>query len=151
EEARLELPDPVVAFQGGARGLARGALFEGALGEPALVEATELRRPSPQGPGQRQRRGKPVEEESEPLHELQCLLRLTLDLVEGMAQGEKDGGETARGDGGIRRVAVLLRHLEGTARRIDGFPERSRPGDPGREAEIGPPPEARPSATFEQS
>src|SRR5262245_15000726 len=114
EEARLELSDPVVAFQKGARGLTRDALLEGALGESAIVEGAELRGSSAQGPGERDGRGKSVEEESVPLHELQCVLGFALELVEWMARCKKNGAETAGGERGICRVAVIFRHLEGT-------------------------------------
>src|SRR5262245_2006092 len=67
EEARLELSDPVVALQESTRGLARDALLEGALREPDVVEATELRGSSAQGSGERNWGGKSVEEESVPL------------------------------------------------------------------------------------
>src|SRR5215510_4196909 len=74
KEARLELSDPVVTFQKGARGLTRDALLEGALRESATVEGAELRGPSPQCAGERDWRGKSVEEESIPLHFFHCFL-----------------------------------------------------------------------------
>src|SRR5215831_17813133 len=98
EEARLELADPVVTFQEGARGLTRDALLERALGEATIIEGAELRGSAAQGPGERDRRGKSVEEESEPLHELQCVLGFALELVERMAQCKKNGAETAGGE-----------------------------------------------------
>src|SRR6516165_12337030 len=121
EEARLELSDPVVTLQEGARGLTRAALLEGALCELTTVEGAEFRRLSEQGPGERDWRGKSIEEESVPLHELQCVLGFALELVEWMALGKKNGAETAGGERGICRVAVLFRHLEGTTRRFDAL------------------------------
>ena len=115
-----------------------------------IVEGAELRGPSAQRPDERERRGNSVEEESEPPHELQCLLGLTLDLIEWMAQRKKNGAEAAAGECGKCRVAVLFRHLEGATRRIDPLPERSRPRDHDREAEIGPCPKVSQSATLEQ-
>src|SRR5215470_7187658 len=121
EEARLELSDPVVTFQEGARGLTRDALFEGALHESTIVEGAELRGSSAQGPGERDWRGKSVEEESVPLHEFQRVPGFALKLVEWMAQGKKNGAETAGGECSICRVAVLFGHLEGTTRRFDAL------------------------------
>ncbi len=43
EEARLELSNPVVAFQEGVGGLTCHALLEGALRESTIVERAELR------------------------------------------------------------------------------------------------------------
>src|SRR6516165_3931055 len=117
EEARLELSSPVVAFQEGEGGMTRCTLLEGALGEPTIVEAAEFRGPSTQHPHECERRGKSVEEESELLHELQSVLGLALDLIEWMARGKKNGIETARGNCGKCRVAVLLCHLGGATRR----------------------------------
>src|SRR5262245_16918502 len=114
KEARLELSDPVVTFQKGTRGLTRDALLEGALREATTVEGAELRGSSLQCAGERDWRGKSVEEESIPLHELQCVLRFALKLVERMSQCDQNGTETARGEGGICRLAVLFRHQEGT-------------------------------------
>src|SRR5262249_14082306 len=113
EEARLELSDPVETFQVGARGLTRDALLEGALRESAIVEGAELRGSCAQGSGERDWRGKSVEEESVPLHELQCVLGFALELVEWMAQCKKNGAETAGGECSICGVPVVLRHLEG--------------------------------------
>src|SRR5262245_1121578 len=69
EEARLELSNPVITLQEGAGGLARDAILEGALREFTIVEGAELRSSSAQGPGERDRRGKSVEEKSVPLNE----------------------------------------------------------------------------------
>src|SRR5262249_18633516 len=115
EKARLELSDPVETFQVGARGLTRDAFLEGALCESAIVEGAERRGSSAQGPGERDWRGKSIEEESVPLHELQCVLGFALELVEWMAQCKKNGTETAGGECGKCRVAVIFRHLEATA------------------------------------
>src|SRR5262249_47090513 len=91
EEARLELSEPVVTFQESWGWLTCRALLEGALGEPTIVERTELRGPSTQHPGERERRGNSVEEESEPPHERQSVLGLALELIEWMAQGKMNG------------------------------------------------------------
>src|SRR5262249_8811235 len=93
---------------------------------------------------------KSVEEESVPLHELQCVLGFALELVERMAQCKKNGTETAGGECGICRVAVLLCHLEGTTRRFDALSWWSCPRNYNREGDIGPCPKVRQSATFEQ-
>src|SRR5262245_23090718 len=98
EEARLKLADPVVTFQEGARGLPRDAFLERELRKLTSVEGAELRGSSAQGAGERDWRGKPVEEKSEPLDELQCALGFPLELVEWMAQCKKNGAETARGE-----------------------------------------------------
>src|SRR5215471_1742731 len=119
EEARLELSDPVETFQEDARGLTCDALLEGALRESTIVEGAELRGSSAQGPGERDWRGKSVEEESVSLHEFQCVLGFGLELVEWVAQCKKNSAETAGGECGICRVAALFRHLEGTTRRFD--------------------------------
>src|SRR5262249_14659162 len=128
----------------------RDALLEGALRESTIVEAAELRRSSRQGPGERDWRGKSVEDESVPLHELQCVLGFALELVEWMAQGKKNGAETAGGECGICRATVLFRHLEGTTRRFDALPWWSCPRNHNREGDLGPCPKVRQSATFEQ-
>ena len=86
-----------------------------------IVEGAELRGFSAQGPGERDRRGKSVEEEPVPLNELQCILGFALELVEWMAQCKKNSAETARGECGICRVAVPFCHLEGTTRRFDAL------------------------------
>src|SRR5262245_50113561 len=112
EEARLELSDPVIAFQESARGLTRDTLLERALRESTIVEGAELRGSSAQGPRERNRRGKSVEEEPVPLHEFQCILGFKLELVEWVTKRKKDSAETAGGKCGICRVAVLFRHLE---------------------------------------
>src|SRR5262245_11888919 len=122
EKTRLELSDPVVAFQKGARRLTRDALLEGALCECTIIEASELRGCSAQGPGERDWRGKSVQEESVPLQEIQCVLGFALELVEWMAQCDENGTETARSECGICRLAVIFRHLEGTTRGIDALP-----------------------------
>src|SRR5262245_60845870 len=114
EKARLQLSDPVETFQVGARGLLRDAFLEGALRESAIVEGAERRGSSAQGPGERDWRGKSIEEEAVPLHELQCVLGFALELVEWMAQCKKNGTETAGAECGKCRVAVIFRHLEGT-------------------------------------
>src|SRR5262249_30832634 len=150
EEARLELSDPVETFQVGARGLMRDALFEGALRESTIVEGAELRGSSAQGPGERDWRGKSVEEESVPLHELECVLGFALELFEWMALGKKNGAETAGGERAICRVAVLLGHLEGTTRRFDALQQWPCPRNHHREGDIGPCPEVGQSATFQQ-
>src|SRR5262249_8777686 len=106
EEARLELSDPVETFQEGARGLPGDPLFEGALSEPTIVEGAQLHGSSAQGPGERDWRGKSVKEESVSLHKLQRVLGFALELVEWMAQGKKNGAESAGGECGICRVAV---------------------------------------------
>src|SRR5262249_13631750 len=101
EEARLELSDPVETLQHGARGLTRATLFEGAPCESTIVERAEPRGSSTQRPGERDWRRKSVEEETVPLHELQCILGFALELVEWMAQGKENGTETAGGECGI--------------------------------------------------
>src|SRR5262249_47619034 len=113
EEAHLELADPVETFQEGARGLTRDALLERVLRESAIVEGAELRGSAAQGPSERDRRGKSVEEESVPFHELQCVLGFVLELMEWMAHGKKNGAETAGGECSICGVPVVFRHLEG--------------------------------------
>ena len=130
--------------------MSRRALLEGALGEPTIVESSELHSPSTQRPDEREQYGNSVEEETEPPYELQSVLGLTLDLIEWMAQGKKNGIESAAAMCSKRRIAVLFRHLEGTTRRIDSLPERSCPRDHDREEEIGPSPKLIQSATFEQ-
>src|SRR5215510_9539993 len=67
-----------------------------------------------------------------------------------MAQCEKNGTESTAAHGSKCRVAVLFRQLEGTARRIDPFPQRSCPRNDNREDEIGPSPEVLQSVTFKQ-
>src|SRR4030095_11536034 len=104
-----------------ARGLARGALLERALRERTVVEGAELRGLSAQSPGERERRGKSVEEEPVFLHEVQCILGFALELVEWMAQCNKDAAETAGGERRTCRVAVILRHLKRATRRIDSL------------------------------
>src|SRR5262249_55417488 len=113
-EARLKLSDPIVAFQEGARGLTRDALLEGALRESTIVERAERRGPPAQGPGERDWRGKSVEEEAEPLHEFQCVLGFALELVERMAQCKETRAETAGGECSVCRVALIFRHQKGT-------------------------------------
>src|SRR6516225_2692918 len=98
EKARLEFSDPVVTFQENARGLTRDALLERALRKSSIVEGAELGGSSAQVPDEREWRGKSVEEESEPLHELQCVLGFAFELVEWMAQCKKNGTETAGGE-----------------------------------------------------
>src|SRR5215469_8458835 len=98
EEARLKLSYPVETLQEGARGLTRNALLEGALCETTIVEGAELRGSPAQGPGERDWRGKAVEEEPAPPQELQSVLGFALELVERTAQCQKSGAETARGD-----------------------------------------------------
>src|SRR5262245_55830818 len=128
----------------------RDALLEGALRESTIVEAAELRGSSAQGPGERDWRGKSVEKESVPLHELQCVLGFALELIEWIPQGKKNGAETAGGECGICRVAVLFRHLEGTTCRINALSERSCPRNHNHEGDIGSCSKVRQSATFEQ-
>src|SRR5262249_45348280 len=110
----------------------------------------ESRGPSAQRPHERQGRGNSVEKESEPPHVLKSLLGLTLDLIERVACSKKNGIETAGGYCGKYRVAVLYRHLEGTACRIDRIYEGPCPGEQRREDEIGPSSRVFPSAPFEQ-
>ena len=78
------------------------------------------------------------------------MLGLTLDPIQWMAQSKKKRSESTAGVCSKCRVAVLFRHLEGTARRIDPFLERSGPRDQTRKKEIGPSPKLIQSATFEQ-
>src|SRR6516225_9463221 len=150
EEPGLELSEPVVAFQKGVGGVTRRALFEGALCEPTIVEGAELRSPSTQRPDERERRRNSVEEESKLPYELQSVLGLILDSLQLMTQGKKKGSESAAGVSRKCRVTVLFCHLEGTARRVDPFSERSCPRDQTREEEIGSSPKVLQSATFEQ-
>src|SRR5262249_109327 len=141
---------PIETLQHGARGLTRAAVLEGALRESTIVERTKIGGSSTQGPGERDWRRKSVEEETVPLDELPCVFGFTLKLVEWMAQGKKNGTETAGGECGVGRVAVFFRPLEGTTRRIDALSERPCPRDHNREMRIGPCPKVRQSATFEQ-
>src|SRR5262245_33528700 len=67
-----------------------------------------------------------------------------------MAQRKKNGIEGAAAMCSKRRVAVLFRHLEGTTRRTDSFPERPGPRGHDGEQEIGPTPKVIQSVRFEQ-
>src|SRR5215470_17591081 len=62
---------------------------------------------------------------------------LTLELIEWMTQGEKNGSESPASVRGKCRIAVLFRHLEGATRHIDPLPEGTRPRDDNGEEEIG--------------
>src|SRR5262249_32020776 len=101
--------------------------LERALREPTIIEGAELRCLSTQRPDQREQGGDSVKEESEPLDVLKSVLGLKLDLIEWMAQGEKNGTESTAAHCSKCRIAVLFRHLEGTTRWIYRFPERSYP------------------------
>src|SRR5215831_19148370 len=78
------------------------------------------------------------------------MLDLTLDVIEWMARGKKNGTESAAADCSKCRVAVLFRHLEGATRGINPLRERPCPREQSREEEIGPSPKMIPLATFEQ-
>src|SRR5262249_3426593 len=125
-------------------------LLEGALGKPTIVERAELRGSSTQGSDERERRGKPVEEEAERLEECQRVFGFALYLIEWMAYAKKKGAETLGAECGVCRVAVLYRHLESTTRRTDAFQQRSRPWHDNRETYIGSSPEVGQPSTFLQ-
>jgi hypothetical protein len=61
------------------------------------------------------------------------VLGLTLDLIEGVTQGKKNGNDSAAGMCGKCRVAMLFRRLEGVTCRIDPLPEWPCPRDYNRE------------------
>src|SRR6516165_716730 len=98
EKARLKLSYPVETLKEGTGGVTCNALLEGALSEGTIVERPEPGGFPAQGPSERNWRGKAVEEESVPPHELQSVLGLTLELVERTAQCQKSGAESASGD-----------------------------------------------------
>src|SRR5262249_23287476 len=137
EETRLELSDPVVTFQEGAGGLTCCALLEGALRELTIIEGAERRVRSPQSPDQGERSGNSVEEGAKPFYELQSVRGFALDLIQWMAQGEKNGTQSPAGMRGKCRIAVVSRHLEGATYWIDSLCERPCPGNHNREKEIG--------------
>src|SRR5262249_50631820 len=117
EEARLELSDPIVTFHEGARGLPRRVFLDRALGEATISERAACHGRSAPRPHERDRGGNSVKERSEPLHELQSALNLTLKLIECMAQGQKNGTQIAESEYGKCGVAVLFRHPEATTQR----------------------------------
>src|SRR5579859_4846026 len=69
------------------------------------------------------------------------------ELVERLARGEKNGSEIAASVCGKCRVAVLVRQLKGTIRRIDALPRWSPPRDQERKDLCS---KARQVAAFDQ-
>src|SRR4029453_7672769 len=119
---------------------------------PASVERAEFRSLVTERPNERERGGDLVDDESEPhpARKLQSLLGFAPDLIEWMARGEKTGSEIPASVGSKRRVALLVRHLNGTTRRIDALPHRPGPRDNEREDRIGLSSEALQPAAFGQ-
>src|SRR5262249_28755214 len=97
EKACLKLADPVETLQEDASGLTRDPLLERALRKFSIVEGTEFRGSSAQAPDERERCRKSVEEETVSLDKLQSVLGFPLELVEWIAQGKKNGTESAEG------------------------------------------------------
>src|SRR6516225_1205978 len=78
------------------------------------------------------------------------MLGLTLDLIERTTNRQKNGTESAARVCRKCWVAMVFRHLEGTARRVDPFSKRPSPRDHNSEEKISASPKVIQSATFEQ-